>query len=322
MLYLQAVAPFVPGDTIGIADPDARLGIADTEVRRLTRFLGLDRVPTAGRRTVLDMLVAAGQDALAGVDRSRVRYAVHAHTAPHAAPPDTRLMDALRQRLGLPGARAFAMSHQACAIGLYAMTVLESLLRAEPPGSLALLMVADKVVSGLMRHLPGITVTGDAAAAVLVGLDGPGDAVLGVARRTLGEFHEAGNMPEPLRRRYHQLYVPTVAAVIRDALDTAGVAMDAVSLVLPHNVNRYSWSVIARHLGLDLDRVYLANVPRMGHCHCADPYVNLVTARAEAALAPGDIVLMVSVGQGGTFCAAVLRTAAQAPLPSTREVRA
>jgi 3-oxoacyl-[acyl-carrier-protein] synthase III len=235
---------------------------------------------------------------------------VHAHTVPHVAPPDLHLIDTLRHRLGLDDARAFAMSQQTCAIGLHALTVLESLLRAEPPGSQALLLVADKVVSPVMRHLPGVTVTGDAAAAVLVGLAGPGDVVLGVVRRTLGEFHQAGNMPEPLRHRYHQLYVPTVAAVIREAVVAAGVTLDDVSLVLPHNVNRYSWSAIARDLGLPLHRVYLANVPRMGHCHCADPFVNLATARAEAAVAPGDIVLMVSVGQGGTFCAAVLRTGA------------
>jgi 3-oxoacyl-[acyl-carrier-protein] synthase-3 len=213
--------------------------------------------------------------------------------------------------LGLDGARAFAMSHQACAIGLYALTVVGSLLEAEPAGSMALLLVADKVMSGVMRHLPGITVTGDAAAAVLIGLDGPGDVVLGLARRTLGEFHQAGNMPEALRHRYHQRYVPTVASVIGDALDAAGVTLDDVSLVLPHNVNRYSWTAIARHLGLGLDRVYLTNVPKLGHCHCADPFVNLATARAEAAIAPGDLVLMVTVGQGGTFCAAVVRVAAE-----------
>ncbi len=48
-----------------------------------------------------------------------------------------------------------------------------------------------------------------------------------------------------------------------------------LDLVLPHNVNRYSWSTTARLLGLPLDRIYLENVPKTGHCFCADPFINL-----------------------------------------------
>jgi 3-oxoacyl-[acyl-carrier-protein] synthase-3 len=305
--------PFVPDGHVRIADPDARLGIPDREVRLFTRFLGLDRIAAAGPDTTLDMLVRAGQGALATADTSRVRYLIHAHTVHHIAPPDLHLMDSLREKLGLAGARAFAMSNQACTAGLYALKVAESLLRAEPPGSTALIVVGEKVLSRLTRHLPGMTVIGDGAAAALVGLADHGDALLGLAHHTLGEFYEGGNMPEPLRQRYQKTYVPNVAAVIRDAVDDAALTMDDISLVLPHNVNRYSWSTIARYLGLPLARVYLTNIPKIGHCHCADPFMNLASARADAAVRPGDIVVMVSVGHGGTFCAAVVRTAPYEP---------
>nr|WP_230416257.1 3-oxoacyl-[acyl-carrier-protein] synthase III C-terminal domain-containing protein [Micromonospora tarapacensis] len=114
-------------------------------------------------------------------------------------------------------------------------------------------------------------------------------------------------MSGELRHRYHRIYVPTLAAVIRDALDDAGRCLDDVSLVLPHNVNRFSWNTAAKELGLPIDRIYLENVPKLAHCFCADPFLNLATARAEGAVRPGDTLLLVSAGQSGTFCAVVVR---------------
>ena len=114
-------------------------------------------------------------------------------------------------------------------------------------------------------------------------------------------------MTPELQGRYHESYVPALASVMRDAVQDAGLAIEDVSLVLPHNVNRFSWSETARLLGIPLARIYLDNIPRMGHCFAADPFVNLATARAEGATKPGDTVLLASAGQGGTFAAAVVR---------------
>jgi 3-oxoacyl-[acyl-carrier-protein] synthase-3 len=307
VLRLRKVVPFRPDDSFGVPDLRDPLDLSAKEVRLLTRFFGLDRITTIGRLSVLDILLAAGEEALAGADRSLVRYVVHAHTVQHIAPPHLRHMDTVRDKLGLTEARAFTMAHQSCVTGLGALKPVETLLRDEPAGSTALLLVGEKVVSSVMRHIPNTTILGDAAAASLVGLNGPGDAVLAVAHRTLGQFHAAADMTPEQQADYNHSYVPTLAAVLRDAVRDAGLVLEDVSLVLPHNVNRFSWSETARLLGIPLDRVYLDNLPRMGHCFAADPFVNLATARAEGATRPGDTVLLASAGQGGTFAAAVVR---------------
>ncbi|MEU0128137.1 MULTISPECIES: ketoacyl-ACP synthase III family protein [unclassified Streptomyces] len=308
MLYLRKVVPFVPEHSAAIPDLREQLEISRSEVRLLTRFLGLDRIVVAEGLSTLDMLLAIGQEALAETDRSQVRYLIHAHTVQHLAPPGLRWMDVLRAKFGLDGATAFSMSHQGCAIGLSALKVAESLLAGEPAGSTALVLIGEKALSSVMQHLPGTSVLGDATAGVVVGLDGPGDALLSVAHRTCGEFHQAMNMPPDLQHRYRLAYSPELAAVMLDAIDAAGLGLDEIDLVLPHNVNRYSWTTTARRLGLPLDRIYLENVPKTGHCFCADPFMNLSTARAEGVVRPGANVLMVSAGQGGTFAAAVART--------------
>ena len=307
MLHLRKVVPFVPDESFPVQDLGDPLDLSAKEVRLLTRFFGLERISTIGKLAVTDMLLSTGEEALAGVDRSQVRYVIHAHTVQHIVPPYLRHMDMLREKLGLDEARSFSMSHQSCVTGLYALKAVEALLRVEPAGSTALILVGEKVLSTVMQHIPNTTVLGDAAAASLVALDGPGDAVLGLAQRTLGQFHAAADMTPELQGRYHESYVPALASVMRDAVQDAGLTIEDVSLVLPHNVNRFSWSETARLLGIPLARIYLDNIPRMGHCFAADPFVNLATARAEGATKPGDTVLLASAGQGGTFAAAVVR---------------
>lgn len=307
-LYLRKVASFIPEQSTAIVDMQDSLGIADAEVRLLTKFLGLERILSADGLSTLDMLLAAGQECLTDVDRSTVRYLIHAHTLQHVAPPSLRWMDVLRDKLLLDGVSAFSMSHQGCVVGLNVLKAAEGLLLSEPPGSTALILVGEKGLSPVMQHIPGTSVLGDATAALVVGLDGPGDAVLSVAHRTYGEYHQAMQMPEDLQRSYRQDYVPTVAAVIRDAVALAGLTFADIDLILPHNVNRYSWTSIARLLGLPIERVYLENVPKTGHCFCADPFMNLSTSRVEGAVRPGDVLVMVSAGQGGTFSASVIQT--------------
>jgi len=308
MLYLRKVVPFVPEHSIAIEDMGESLEIADSEIRLLTKFLGLERIVTADGLSTLDMMLAIGQELLSDVDRATVRHLIHAHTLQHLAPPRLRWMDVLREKLLLDDASAFSMSHQGCVIGLNALKAAEALLRSEPAGSTALVLIGEKALSPVVQLIAGTSVLGDATAGLLVGLDGPGDAVVHIAHRTYGEFHQAMQMPEDLQRRYRQEYVPTVASVIREVVEGAGITFDDVDVVLPHNVNRYSWTSIARLLGLPLDRIYLENVPKTGHCFCADPFMNLSTARVEGAVRPGDLVVMVSAGQGGTFSAAVVRT--------------
>lgn len=308
MLFLRRVVPFIPEHSTAVVDLRDALDVPEAEIRLLTRFLGLERIATAEGLSTLDMLLALGQEALADVDRSRVRYLIHAHTVQHLAPPSLRWMDVLREKLALDEATSFSMSHQGCVIGLSALRVAASLLAREPAGSTALVLAGEKAPSAVMQHIPGTSVLGDATACALVGLDGPGDAVLSTAHRTLGEFHQARHMSEELQHRYRKVYTPVLAEVMLEAVHGAGLGLEQIDLVLPHNVNRYSWSVTARNLGLPLERIYLENVPKTGHCYGADPFINLSTARAEHAVRPGETVLMVSAGQGGTFAAAVVRT--------------
>ena len=153
MLHLRNVVAFVPDESFPVQDLRDPLDLSAKEVRLLTRFFGLDRISTIGKLAVTDMLLATGEEALTGTDRSQVRYVIHAHTVQHIVPPYLRHMDMLREKLGLDEARSFTMAHQSCVTGLYALKAVEALLRAEPAGSTALILVGEKVLSTVMQHI-------------------------------------------------------------------------------------------------------------------------------------------------------------------------
>jgi 3-oxoacyl-[acyl-carrier-protein] synthase-3 len=67
---------------------------------------------------------------------------------------------------------------------------------------------------------------------------------------------------------------------------------------------------LARRLGLAPGRVYLQNVPRLGHCFGADPFINARDAIAEGRIGEGARVLLVSVGMGMSATTVLARVAA------------
>lgn len=307
MPHLQKVGTFVPDTRASIARLADRLGLSTAQIRVHTKFFGQDEVAVAGDRDLVGMLVPAGERALRGADRDAVRYLVYAHTMSYVAPVGHRVLDRVRAGLGLRGATAFALSQQHCASPLYAVRLAEHLRREAGPGATVLVMTGEKAVSPRSRLIPGTTVLGDATAAYLYG-DGPdGDEVLAVGIRTLGRFHECGDCPPELLAEYVRIYGDAVVGVMRDALDDAGLGFPDVDLVLPHNVNTYSWRKIALRSGIPLDRIYLDNVATVGHCFGADPLINLESARKAGRVRPGDLVLLVSAGLGATFATIVAR---------------
>jgi 3-oxoacyl-[acyl-carrier-protein] synthase-3 len=213
----------------------------------------------------------------------------------------------VRDALGLSNATAFALSHQNCAAGVYAVQLAQYLLAAADPEAQVLILSGEKATSAWMQLIPGTAIMGEATAACLVGRGPAGDRVLGVSLRILGEFYRGNECGDELKRKYDQLYVETMCGVVRDALEKSGVDTADIVAVLPNNVNRFSWRNISRGLDIPLDRFYLDNIAEFGHCFSADPFINFAYARESGRVKPGDHVLMVTSGLGAIFAALVLR---------------
>jgi 3-oxoacyl-[acyl-carrier-protein] synthase-3 len=128
------------------------------------------------------------------------------------------------------------------------------------------------------------------------------------ARRSKAMFRESGLMP-----RFAATLRRSVQGVIRQAVAEAGLALDDPSvrmLALPRiGVSALHDFFIASVRELGLAQLDLLDLGRdTGHLGAGDSIANLATIQADGRLAPGQIALLLSVGNGHTWsCIAVRR---------------
>ncbi|MFI0975847.1 ketoacyl-ACP synthase III family protein [Streptomyces sp. NPDC021093] len=282
--------------------------VPDAQIAVYERYFGFSEVRVDEEPDPAFQLLRAAErlDGLAGHEH-RVRYVLQARTMPVADPYPTSTVHEVRDALGLRGAQAFCVTQHACASGLLAVELAGRLLAADGDReALALVLTGEKVFTASARVIPGTGVMGECAAAVLVGADGPRDRLLGYATQTRGEFEDGMSMADDTAEEFRKVYPEALADVVRAAVERAGVAMDDIALVLPHNVNRMSWLPVFRNLGIrGAGRLFTDNLSEIGHCFGADAFLNYLTAREKGRLQPGQRYVMTSVGLGATFSAMV-----------------
>ncbi|MEI5527097.1 3-oxoacyl-[acyl-carrier-protein] synthase III C-terminal domain-containing protein [Streptomyces brasiliscabiei] len=305
MTSLEEVAAHLPSERIPIEELGGELGISAVEMKVYRRYYGLAEVRREPGGTLTDLLLAAAGrlDGLRGAEE-RVRYVVQARTMPVVVPHPVNPVHEVRDALGLGHATAFAVTHHACASGLLAVDLVGKLLASDgDPDALALVLTGEKTFTLAAQAVPGTAATGEAAAAVLVGIRDDRDRMLSYAARTHGRYYECQSLDDELAGEFQQIYTEALAEVMLAAVAKAGLGTDDIAMVFPHNVNRLSWTRLARRLELPLERVFLDNVPVTGHCFCADPFINYRTALDRGLLRRGDRYLLATVGLGSTFSA-------------------
>jgi 3-oxoacyl-[acyl-carrier-protein] synthase-3 len=89
-------------------------------------------------------------------------------------------------------------------------------------------------------------------------------------------------------------------------LQQAGVAVDDVDLLVPHQANIRIIEATAKYAGIPMERVWV-NVDRYGNTSSASIPVALHEARQAGRVGDGSLVLMLSFGAGLTWAAMLLR---------------
>jgi 3-oxoacyl-[acyl-carrier-protein] synthase-3 len=311
---LDAVSVYLPPVRTPIESLAGPLGLTAMQVKLFRRFHGLREVGRDPDTSLSGLLMkaAAGLEALRGQEH-RVRYVLYARAMPVVAPyPENPLHEVCRA-LGLEHALAFTVTHQSCASGLLAIDMAGRLLAADPgpgdgpadpAGPLALVLAGEKAFTRDAQLFADTTVFGEGASACLVSAFGARDRMLAYASNVRGDFDSAtGENDARLQREYR----PLLAEVMLRALDEAGLTLDDIRVILPHNVNMVTWQRMCLLLKFPRDRVLLDNIPDSGHVFCADLFANYQTACERGLLQPGDRYLAAAVGAGGgaTFAAMI-----------------
>lgn len=318
MTALDTVSAYLPEHRVPIEELAEQLDLSRSQVQVLRRVRGLSEVCRRKADELPLDLLAAAVDRLDGL-RGRehlVRYVLYARGVPVTTPFPVNPVHELGRRYGLSHASAFTVTHHACATSLLAIDLAGRLLLADSAagdggadgdGALALVVAGETVFSHDPRLPPDARVLGEAAGACLVSARGPRDRVLAYVCHQRGDLDhwlavDAGDFAERFAREYREL----LSGVMRAAVRRAGLRLEDIALVLPHNVNVASWYGVCRLLDFPRERVMLHNVPRVGHTFAADAFVNHRSATELGLLRPGDRYLVAAAGYGATFSAMVL----------------
>jgi 3-oxoacyl-[acyl-carrier-protein] synthase-3 len=107
-------------------------------------------------------------------------------------------------------------------------------------------------------------------------------------------------------RRLYKFAVSTPVRVARETLDSAGLTVDDIKLMIPHQANMRIMESINKRLGIPEEKVF-SNIHKYGNTSAASIAIALCEAAEEGRLEPGDNVLLLGFGAGLTWAAGVVR---------------
>ena len=232
----------------------------------------------------------------------------------------------LEDMLGVRNAFSFDVN-AACSGFLNALAISDSFIRTGMARTV--LVVGSDALSRLLNWEDRTTciLFGDGAGAVVLGASENGNrGILSARLRTDGSYVKTlyvpagGSLkpanPETVRNNEHtitmngkevfKVAVRSMEEISRQALDEAGIRIDQVALVIPHQANRRIIVALAERLGVPMEKV-IVNVDKYGNTSAASVPVALDEARRGGRIKAGDIVLLNAFGAGFAWGAAVVK---------------
>ncbi|MFD4372912.1 3-oxoacyl-[acyl-carrier-protein] synthase III C-terminal domain-containing protein [Streptomyces sp. NPDC058486] len=311
-IRLSAVATRLPQHVEPVADFLVRQGLSPRERRVFDRVYSLreTRVLEDGE-SFEELLLDAGAEALRGERADLVLYGHTLLSQPMAY--GTGFAGRVRRRLGTPGTPVFGVSQVACTSVLHSIDLAARYLtRTDGPERRVLVLGGDQgSVSDGPRFIPGVTVAGDGAAAVVVRRGHGRYALLASARDKDTRFHQNLRLDEESAPLYGAATAEGAVRVVRAAVARAGLSLEDIDWVLPHHNNAMFWRSFSSMTGVPRSRIVLDLLPRYGHTFGIDGLLGVAHLDRAARLRPGERCVLVALGQGAYFSALVIESKGQ-----------
>jgi 3-oxoacyl-[acyl-carrier-protein] synthase-3 len=313
MLNIVDVAVAFPAREERIEQTAAELALTPTALKMFQRYYGFERFRINNEESLFALLnrAMASLSARHPMIKDELRILAHCHTTSDIATFGNDARHWLPDCVVPNTTETMSLTMNHCATGLSMLTFMDAIL---PPDGLGVLLVGEKAFHRTIRLIQNTSIMGEAAAAVLVG-HCPGILqCLGVHTTHEGEFSViSGNPDSGSMVGFGPLYYDFMVSHIRGVLSRHALRIDDLRYIFPHNVNTASWRRIANSLAIPLDKIYLQNIARYGHCFGTDPFISVSNALELGLLAAGDRVLLISAGLGGTVSTALISVSQTTP---------
>ena len=301
--------------------------IVDTSDEWITTRTGIrERRVLEDSKATSDLALLASERALedAGLDVEDLDAIIAGTCTPDYQFPSLGCV--LEAKLGAKEVFSFDVN-AACSGFLNALSVADLFIRSGRIDNA--LVVGSDVLSRYLDWQDRSTciLFGDAAGAAVLGAGENGDrGILSTRLQTDGSYAEtlyirAGGTKKPatqetVENREHSIYmngkevfkvaVRSMEDISRRVLAEAGLGVEDVSLVVPHQANRRIIAALAARLDIPMDKV-VVNLDKYGNTSAASVPVALDEVRRAGRIAEGDIVLLNAFGAGFAWGASVIR---------------
>lgn len=124
-----------------------------------------------------------------------------------------------------------------------------------------------------------------------------------------GAPHIYAGLETPLHMDGHETFKTAITRISEMSLDAcaaAGVSLDEIDLLVPHQANARITAAVGRRLGIDPERV-VDCIAHIGNTSGASIPIALAEAARDGRLRDGSLVLLAAFGAGFTYGGAVLR---------------
>ncbi len=326
---ITGLGKYIPKRTITNKDLEQWMDTSDAWIRERTGIIERHYVEP-GVETVSGMGAAAARDALkmAGLQVQDVDFIVFATLSPDYDFPGSGCL--MQEQLGLPGIGALDVRNQ-CSGFVYALTTATQFIKTGLYKNI--LVVGSEVQStALNKTTEGRDVAvifGDGAGAAVV--SATEDENVGVLASNLhadGRYarklyvEEPGSL-KPVRATHEMIEkgtfypymdgrfvfkhaVTRFPQAIEEALNDAGLNVDDLDLVIPHQANQRITDAIRQRMKLPREKVF-GNIQKYGNTTAASIPIAMTEAWEQGLIKKGSLVCIAAFGSGFTWGANLIR---------------
>jgi 3-oxoacyl-[acyl-carrier-protein] synthase-3 len=322
---------YVPERILTNDDLSRMVDTSDEWIRSRTGIAA--RRIAGAHETTASMAVRAARQALAvaGLAPQKLDLIIVATATPEYSFPATACL--VQDALGAAHAGAFDLS-AGCTGFIYGLSVAAEMIAAGRYRNI--LVIGAETLSRIVnwRDRNTCVLFGDGAGAVVLQ---PGQGGGGVLASVLGADGSGGQLlmipaggsrlpasPATIEKGQHYIHMDgrevyrfatrVIARAARDVAGAAGVKLDDVELLIPHQANVRIIDSAVKDLGIARQRVYV-NLQRYGNTSAASIPIALCEAVEEGRLQPGDHAVLVGFGAGLTWGAVLVRWGVPTPVP-------
>ena len=259
----------------------------------------------------------------AGLKPEDIEIIICATTTPDQIMPSTGAL--IQAQIGATNAAGMDV-FAACSGFLYGLTMVESMIRT---GQIKYaLVVGAEVLTKYVDYTDRGTcvIFGDGAGAAVLGPVNSGSGILATKIKSDGRYEEQlyapgggtklGTTHETIDNRMHyfkmkgnelfKVAVRSMAEISAEMLEKAGLTIDDIDLVIPHQANQRITDAVASRLGVPEEKVF-SNIAEHGNTSSASIPIAMDECIESGKIKKGDTLLLTAFGGGVTWGSTVLK---------------